>query len=261
MKTKLSQKIKIMKKEKVGTSIATLGTTSVKKVINMNVTQDDLVHLIVDEKLEILEKEINILSEKYKKLAQIDKDLKTELPETFKKVQSSTLYKVLKEHAKKQDVELSINIDIEDAVASKNSYPYLCSLINVFNCAQEHRNPIKYFKDYSEETYNLRPITINTVRVYITVHAKDTINFAQACFIVKVSATEAKKYHQKSEKEIEERMAVCKALHEKMTEYLNVKCNERKFKTNLIKASLEQSVEGKEVLNMIKVVGNIKMLT
>ena len=46
-----------MKKQKVETPVVIMEDTSVKSTINMNVTQDDLVQVIVDEKVEKLENE------------------------------------------------------------------------------------------------------------------------------------------------------------------------------------------------------------
>ena len=249
-----------MKKQKVETPVVIMEDTSVKSTINMNVTQDDLVQVIVDEKLEKLENEINILSEKYDRFNRDTGDLKEYLPETFKKIKTMALYKLMEEHAKMHGVEMIIGIQPAENVLSEKSYTYKCSLTNQFGHAQDNKNPIRYFKDYGGTTNTFRSFTIKTVSVCITVNTRNDTSYAQACFNVEVSAAEAKKYRQASEKAAEEYVQTSELLYEKMVEYLNVKYNERKFKTKLIKASLGKSAEGKQVLDMIQAVGNMKML-
>lgn len=249
-----------MKKQKVETPVVIMEDTSVKSTINMNITQDDLVQVIVDEKLEKLENEINILSEKYNHFNLNKYNLKEDLPETFKKIKTLALYKLMEEHAKTHGVEMVIGIQPAENVILEKSYTYKCSLTNQFGYAQDNKNPIKYFKDYGGTTNTFRSCIIKTVCVCITVNTKSDANFAQVYFCVEVSATEAKKYCQASEKAAEEYVQTSELLYEKMVEYLNVKYNERKFKTKLIKASLSKSPEGKQVLDMIQAVGNMKML-
>jgi hypothetical protein len=249
-----------MKKQKVETPVVIMEDTSVKSTINMNVTQDDLVQVIVDEKLEKLENEINILSEKYDHFNPRSGDLKEDLPETFKKIKATAFYKLLEEHAKKHGVEMRISIQPAEIGTLNKYYSYRSSLLTNFDKAQDSKNPIKYFKEYGGGWRTFETFIIKTVNVCITVNANTDVNFAQSYFNVEVNAAEAKKYGQTFEKAAEEHAQTSELLFEKMTEYLNVKYNERKFKTKLIKASLGKSPEGKQVLDMIQAVGNMKML-
>lgn len=249
-----------MKKQKVETPVVIMEDTSVKSTINMNITQDDLVQIIVDEKLEKLEKEIAVLSEKSNQFDLHMNDLKKYLPETFKKIQTTPLYKLMEEYAKKHGAEMHLVMQSAEIINSEKSYIYYYALVNQFGYAQNNKNPIKYFEDYGNTTNSFRSFTVKTVNVCITVNTKNNTSYAQACFNIEANAAEAKKCRQTFEKAAEEFVQTSKLLYEKMTEYLNVKYNERKFKTKLIKASLGKSPEGKQVLDMIQAVGNMKML-
>lgn len=239
------------KKTKV---IVPIKSATVSNAINLNLTQNDLIDLVIQEQLEKLE---TVVEEVQKKLDAVEESRKVILTELEKEaiaiVKRGNIFKVLKQTIEQNHEKIHIkclvaldyitNYSIQvNHIRGHYNYRELTSINFKNACSQKYLHTTT-IKSTVGEMYSDSPQRdiFCSVKVQLP---PDVINQA----VVKLNNLSL------------EEMDLYAHLYKVQETYINFKCGEKRVKSRMVKATLQSSKEGKDILAMVKSISLATML-
>lgn len=231
-------------------------TANISNNINLNLSQNDLIDMVIQEQLEITENELTKVKEQLQNL----KNEKEGFRERFKeKLVSRELVKQKEFNKIVKDYGLTVNSSIGLIEGRAGASIKIGTCISVDrDDAESYKNPIAYAKKYK----HYREVWINSFEKanidFVASNDKGLNVHISTCINLTEKETEILLSNDRvcAEKEIKLTNIKC----ELDMNYLEYAYGEKKIKGKIVKASLKKTGEGKAILDMLQRATNIKMI-
>lgn len=231
-------------------------TANISNNINLNLSQNDLIDMVIQEQLEITENELTKVKEQLQNLKNEKEDFRKRFEE---KLVSRELAKQKEFNKIVKDYGLTVNSVIrliEGRAGASIKVGYYTKIDK--DDAESYKNPIAYAKKY---TYVSDVWICRFSEVQIDFKATNDKGLTVSMSLsVKLTEKETDVFLSNdrvcAEKEIKLRNIKC----ELDMNYLEYAYGEKKIKGKIVKASLKKTGEGKAILDMLQRATNIKMI-
>ena len=248
-------------------AVVILEEATVRNNINLNIDQDDLVQVIVQEKLDGLEAAMLEAKKKYHNhlegKTELEKNFMQYFPTVQKAIATEPVYKALSQVLQREKIEHNIIWKRDTAYDREELFIKHSMSSDLLETAEERKQPVSYFKSVAAKNastlclYKTTSVTATLVSTKINDTVKGVLSYT---YSVDLRGTKAKEFDQKYIDWGKRAVQLQEEWYQATLAYLEVKYGEKKIKTQLIKASLKKSAEGKQLLEMLSNVGNMKML-
>ena len=230
----------------------------VSNTINMNLSQNDLIDLVIQEKLEENEIAMKAVDEIIEKCKQAENDITKKHCDihvkAFEKKDKSLqdFYKITK--------QFGIKPDVKSSLYHSEVYNEDVNLIGEY----QHYNLEVDYKNIASYKRNMYVNQMRKVKVE-DIHIEACSEKGSIMLIFKDDITLSSAVRKKIEDEIyavrKEKLVALKEKARLSLEWLEYTYGEKKIKSKIIRASLQRSAQGQEILGMLGKVSNVKLLS
>ena len=251
-----------MKKKEETTTEVALANPAVRSNINLNLDQNDMIQLVIQDRLEQLEKEIELFP---RALAEIEEESRVFIA-GFKLACIKRHFKGDKEFDKMKELSEMLGADLNTNISLDSGYrgDFDKTKIGVYrkidlNKMEDYKDPYAYARRniQDEDMCIITPkkitgsMSIQAGNIFIKLDVKENNALTPA---------EKKQYKEGITPYVTRKMQMLNLQYETGMKYLECKYGEKRIKSKIVKASLQKSDEGRGILTMLETATNIKLL-
>lgn len=249
-----------MSKKANKTTAIVVAEPQVQNNINMNLTHNDLIDLAIQSQLEILEpreEELQDLIVKNRKdIQDVHDNVSRQACERSNCPEARNFNQILKMISGKESVIPKVvnrNPDGKRESICSGEYPVVDA-----NC-ENQKAPLVYFKRYSSKKKDLEHIAESII---FQLEAKVNGVYIQTNNYCRVTLTtkEYASYKAQIEKLLDEKVKLYTEYYEVRKQILELKYNDKKVKARVVKKSLSNTKQGRNILNLLESSTKIKLL-
>lgn len=228
------------------TEVATIDTPQITNNISMNLNQNDLVDMVVQERITQLEKELEVLNTQLKDKSIIEtarnERIRVIILESMP-AECKPVLDAINKLGKKDLLKIEVGTVINGEEVAKYEYMRSHSFENA-------NRPLQIFKvNTRAEYYSI--FKVKNVHFRLRVVGSGFEIFSNS-FVLSFSAKQSKALTDFVSKEYKEKAALLNIIHERTRELLELQYNERKVKSAFVKAHLAKSADGKNILKFLE---------